>query len=184
MNDKPKVLLHICCAPDSTAVTERLAETYTVVGFFHNPNIHPAAEYQRRAQEAEKVASRMGFEIIIPEYNADEWMKFIKGLEQEPEKGKRCEKCFEFNLNATAAQAKVRDIPFFTTTLTISPHKRSEIILELGRRAGLKENVQFLAENFKKKEGFKRSLTLSHEMDLYRQKYCGCKYSLRVNDYA
>jgi len=180
--DKPKVLLHICCAPDSTAVFERLKEQYHVIGYFHNSNIQPEAEYERRLADAKKVAKLMNFSLIIPPYLPEEWLAYVRGFEAEPEKGKRCILCYQYNLNATAAKAKALGIPDFTTTLSISPHKVTKAIMEAGEAAGEKYQVNFLAMDFKKKDGFKRSLELSQQLDLYRQNYCGCKFSLRKND--
>lgn len=177
-NSKPQVLLHICCAPDSTAVFERLKQEYKVIGFFHNPNIFPEAEYKKRLEEAEYVARKLKFKIVVPGYAPQEWENAVKGLEAEPEKGKRCNVCFRFNLQATAKKAKRRGIPFFTTTLTISPHKVTEMIFKAGTEAAIKYGLKFLELDFKKKDGFKRSLELSREMNLYRQNYCGCRYSM------
>ncbi|MCD4814710.1 epoxyqueuosine reductase QueH [bacterium] len=175
---KESVLLHICCAPDATAVFEQLRTTYDVVGFFHNPNIYPVQEYAKRLQTARHVAEEMGFTLWEGTTSSAAWYKHIKGLEQEPEKGKRCEACFDYNLDATACFAAQHSIPWFTTTLSISPHKRSDVIFRVGRAAAEKHGVGFLEIDFKKKEGFKRSLQLSREMSLYRQHYCGCEFSI------
>lgn len=179
MKNKPKILLHICCAPDATASFERLRSEYNVVGFFHNPNIHPEQEYKKRMRSAQKVADRMGFELVIPPYRPEEWLQEVKGLEAEPEKGKRCEICYRFNLHATALKASELRIPYFTTTLSISPHKNSELIFSIAKEAAMGLEVEFLQENFKKKDGFKRSLELAGELELYRQNYCGCRFSKR-----
>jgi predicted adenine nucleotide alpha hydrolase (AANH) superfamily ATPase len=176
---KTTILLHICCAPDATASFERLHPDYNVVGFFHNPNIHPEQEYKKRLREAQTVAERMGFDLILPPYKPEEWLREVKGLEAEPEKGKRCEACFRFNLRATAQKAAELGIPYFTTTLSISPHKNSEVIFSIAKEAAEEFEVEFLQENFKKKDGFKRSLDLARELDLYRQNYCGCRFSQR-----
>jgi len=175
---KLKTLLHICCAPDSTAVFERLKPEYEVIGFFHNPNIFPEAEYKKRLEEAEYVARKLKFKLVVPAYAPEKWENAVKGLEAEPEKGKRCNVCFRFNLEATAKKAKSMGIPFFTTTLSISPHKVTEMIFKAGRDAAIKYGLKFLEFDFKKKDGFKRSLELSREMNLYRQNYCGCRYSM------
>jgi len=176
--EKPFILLHVCCAPDATAVFERLREKYTVIGFFHNPNIHPEEEYRKRLKDAVYVAETMNFPLEIPAYNPQEWLDAVKGLEQEPERGKRCRICFRFNLLATAKKAHERRIPYFTTTLTISPHKNTADIFEAGKEAAAEFGSEFVAVDFKKKDGFKRSLILSREMNLYRQNYCGCCFSL------
>ena len=176
---KPGMLLHICCAPDSTAVFERLALDFETVGFFHNPNIHPTNEYRKRLVEARRVTLELGFPLIVPVFDPDPWNRAVKGLEDEPEGGDRCAVCFRLNLRATASKAQELGIPFFTTTLTISPHKDSERILRIGRESGSEFGVSFLGENFKKREGFKRSLELSRDLGIYRQGYCGCRFSLR-----
>jgi predicted adenine nucleotide alpha hydrolase (AANH) superfamily ATPase len=175
---KPKVLLHICCGPDSTAVYERLEHQYEVIGYFHNPNIYPEDEYEKRAQNALKAGKELGFQVMVPEYDQKEWLKTVKGLEKEPEGGKRCEVCFRHNLEATAQKALELGISFFTTTLTISPHKSSEKIFMIGRGLAEEYGVVFLDIDFKKKHGFKRSVELSKQLGLYRQKYCGCQFSM------
>ncbi|MFW6124297.1 MAG: epoxyqueuosine reductase QueH [Acidobacteriota bacterium] len=177
--EKPKVLLHICCGPDSTAVYEKLEPWYKVIGYFHNPNIYPEKEYEKRAVNALKAGRKLGFEVIVPEYNQKGWLKEVKGLEKEPEGGKRCEKCFRHNLEATAKKARELGIYFFTTTLTISPHKSSETIFKIGRGLTEEYGIVFLDIDFKKKDGFKRSVELSKQLGLYRQKYCGCRYSIK-----
>ncbi|MBD3413661.1 MAG: hypothetical protein GF421_04415 [Candidatus Aminicenantes bacterium] len=174
---KPKVLLHICCGPDSTAVYERLESQYKVIGYFHNPNIYPKKEYGKRALAALEAGNTLGFHVVIPEYNPEEWLKAVKGLEKEPEGGKRCEKCFRHNLEATAQKALELGISFFTTTLTISPHKSSDTIFKIGRGLSEEYGIVFLDIDFKKKDGFKRSVKMSKHVGLYRQKYCGCEYS-------
>ncbi|MFO7865354.1 MAG: epoxyqueuosine reductase QueH [Candidatus Aminicenantes bacterium] len=176
---RPQVLLHICCAPDSTTVVERLREHYRVTGYFHNPNIAPPQEYERRSREACEVARRMGFPIIIPAYHPESWYDYIKGLEDEPEKGRRCELCFRFNLRAAAGKTRELKIPDFTTTLTISPHKDSQLIIRIGKEAAKEFGVNYLDFDFKKKHGFQRSLELSRQFSLYRQNYCGCRFSMR-----
>jgi len=174
---KPLVLLHICCGPDSTAAYERLNPWYEVIGYFHNPNIFPQKEYEKRAKNARKAGEELGFEVMVPEYHPEGWNKAIKDLEKEPEGGKRCEKCFRFNLEATAKKAREMGISSFTTTLTISPHKSSLTIFKIGRGLAEEYGVKFLDMDFKKKHGFKRSVELSKQIGLYRQKYCGCRFS-------
>jgi len=177
-NSGSKILLHICCAPDATAVFERLKQEYEVMGFFHNPNIFPEEEYKKRLEEVEYVTRKLKFKLMIPKYVPEDWENAVKCLEAEPEKGKRCEVCFRFNLEATAKKAISMGIFYFTTTLTISPHKKTEMIFKAGRDAAKKYGLEFLELDFKKKHGFKRSLELSQEMKLYRQNYCGCRYSM------
>lgn len=176
---KPEVLLHICCGPDATAVYERLSGLFRVTGYFHNPNIYPQEEYRRRSREALRAGDEMGFPVIVPAYQPNKWNEKIKGLENEPEKGRRCQVCFRFNLKATACKARNMGIPHFTTTLTISPYKDSRLIILIGEEVGEETGVYFLAQDFKKKNGFQRSLELSRQFDMYRQNYCGCRFSMR-----
>ena len=179
---KPCVLLHICCAPDSTATFEQLAPDYEVVGFFHNDNLFPPEEYALRLANAEKAAAALGFTLEPCDYQPAAWDEAVRGLESEPEKGRRCAACFRYNLTAAALRAQALGIPHFTTTLTISPHKSSALIFEIGNEIGRTTGVEFLEIDFKKKGGFQRSLEMTRELGLYRQNYCGCKYSLRSAD--
>lgn len=182
--NRPEILLHICCAPDSTAVYERLSDTFQVTGFFHNPNIFPHSEYNKRLEQAYKVAAHMEFPLIAPAYDPESWQRYIHGLENEPEGGNRCAVCFRINLRATARQALELQFPYFTTTLTISPHKNAMRIHTIGQEAGQEFGVEFLAEDFKRKSGFQRNLEHSKNLNLYRQNYCGCRYSLRRSPHA
>ncbi len=173
MTSNERVLLHVCCAPCSTAVIERLKENdYAVVLFFSNSNIHPQEEFEKRLAETVKIASTHGLELIMDEYDHQSWLDHVKGLEDEPERGRRCIKCFEYSLGRTAAMAKQLGIPCFTTTLTVSRHKSSKDIFSTGSALH-----GFLAMDFKKKDGYARSITLAKEMELYRQGYCGCEFS-------
>ncbi len=170
------ILLHTCCAPCATASTLRLLkETYDVTLFFSNSNIYPEEEYRKRLINAQKLAEILKVPLTEDVYDHDSWRVWIRGLENEPERGKRCEKCFHFSLERTYKKALELSIPYFTTTLTISPHKVAPVIFKIGRQfPGFKEY------NFKKKDGFKESIRLSREWELYRQTYCGCEYSMRV----
>ena len=170
---KPKILLHVCCAPCSTQSIEELKKDYDVTLFFYNPNIHPKEEYEKRLNEAKKISKILGLPLIEGEYDKDAWLEAVKGFENEPENGKRCAICYEFRLKKSSEKAK--DFDFFTTTLTISPHKNSEVINEIGSKI----NHKFLKKNFKKKDGFRKSIELSKKHNLYRQDYCGCIYSLK-----
>ena len=169
-----KILLHVCCAPCSTHAIEMLMRDYEVVLFFSDSNIWPREEYERRLGEARRIAKAYNLELVEDSYDNEAWMEWIKGLESEPERGKRCPKCFEFNLKKAAEYAKSHGFDYFTTTLTISPHKDSKIIFGIGKALG-----NFLEIDFKKQDGFKHSLELSKKHELYRQDYCGCKFSIR-----
>ena len=172
---KPKILLHVCCAPCSTQSIEELKKDYDVTLFFYNPNIHPKKEYEKRLNEAKKISKILDLPLIEGGYDKEAWLEAVKGFENEPETGKRCNICYEFRLNKSAQESKNEKFDFFTTTLTISPHKNSEVINEIGSKI----NHKFLKKNFKKKDGFRKSIELSKKHNLYRQNYCGCIYSLR-----
>lgn len=181
MPTRPRILLHICCAPDATSCCEQLAPHYQVIGYFHNPNIHPPEEYFLRLENVRKVAASMNFHLEPSQYNFLAWEMAVAGLENEPERGKRCDACFYHNLAATAAKAREIGVHFFTTTLAISPHKNTQNIFAAGREAAAKYDVCFVEKDFKLKHGFQRSLELSRQLGLYRQNYCGCKYSIRLH---
>ncbi|MBD3385774.1 hypothetical protein GF407_12715 [candidate division KSB1 bacterium] len=172
-----QILLHVCCAPCATASIERLEEMgYNIVLFFSNSNIFPRQEYEKRLSNAGKLAKRYNLVLVEDNYDHDKWLESIQGLEDCPEKGKRCEKCFRFSLERSARKAKQMNIPAFTTTLTVSPHKVSRIIFQIASQF-----ETFEAINFKKQNGFFKSLKLSKECDLYRQNYCGCEFSIQKN---
>jgi predicted adenine nucleotide alpha hydrolase (AANH) superfamily ATPase len=178
---KPAILLHICCAPCGTHVARELSERYSVRGFFFNPNIQPEEEYRLRENEARALAEKDGFPLEAGGNSAEAWLEAVRGLEGEPEGGRRCEACYRHRLERTAAAARDNGIPFFTTTLTISPLKKASVInpigLEAARLAG--SGVQFIEADFKKKDGFKKSCALSKALGFYRQNYCGCLFSRR-----
>ncbi len=171
---RKRLLLHVCCAPCSTHSIEVLKQEYDLTLFFSNSNIYPKEEYERRLQNAKKIAEIYSIPLIEERYDHDAWLKHTVGLESEPEKGKRCEKCFEFNLRLTSDCQKAQGFDLFTTTLTISPHKDSQKIFEIAK--GFRD---FLEINLKKKDGFKKSIELSKKHNLYRQDYCGCEFSMR-----
>ncbi len=179
---KPKLLLHICCAPCSTHVVEKLRSDFDVSGFFYNPNIHPRGEYERRLTTARAYAEKIGLELLEGEYDNDGWMAATKGFENEPEGGARCAICYRLRLEETAKRAKRMGCDYFTTTLTISPRKRADVINPIGVEMAGKYGIDFHAEDFKKKEGFKHSVEMSKQQGLYRQDYCGCLYSREESD--
>lgn len=171
------ILLHSCCAPCSTEVIERLGRDDVVV-LFYNPNIYPEAEYRKRLCEEIRLCDELGVSFVEGPYDADAWLAAVKGLEQEPENRKRCRVCYRFRLEHTARYAKEHGLHAFATTLTISPHKKAEMINPIGIELGEKYGVEFLAEDFKKRAGFENSVRLSKEHSLYRQHYCGCVFSM------
>ena len=178
-----KLLLHICCAPCSTAVVERLeGEGYQVIGFFFNPNIQPEGEYTKRLNEARKYAKTAGIELIESEYEIETWNDLTAEYGDEPEGGIRCGICYGLRLQKTAEKAEELKYDLFTTTLSISPYKNAEMINRIGKEIAEKLTVDYLEANFKKKDGYKRSLEMCREHDLYRQDYCGCLYSLKEKE--
>ena len=170
---KPKLLLHSCCGPCSSYVITSLMDSFDITLFFYNPNIEPYEEYEKRKENQIKLCNTLNIKIIDSDYD-NETFKNI-GLSNELEKGKRCEECFRLRLNKTASKAK----EYFGTTLTVSPHKNSELINEIGLELEKKYNVKFLLRDFKKNDGYKKSIELANMHNLYRQNYCGCLYSKR-----
>jgi predicted adenine nucleotide alpha hydrolase (AANH) superfamily ATPase len=176
---RPRLLLHSCCGPCSTAVLERLCRHFDVTLHYYNPNIQPAKEYQKRLETQREVCRRLGITVVEEPYDDGEFMAAAAGLEDEPEGGRRCTECFRLRLQKTAEAARAGGYDYFTTTLTVSPHKNAPLINELGQRAADEWGVPFLPSDFKKREGYKRSIALSAEYGLYRQDYCGCLFSKR-----
>ena len=176
---KPKMLLHICCAPCSTAVIERLKDEFDITGYFYDPNIHPYEEYLRRLEETKRLYIAIGIPLIEAQYDAEIWFKLTENFKHELEGGKRCEVCYDMRLEKAAEFAKENGFDIFTTVLSISPRKKAETINNIGRRLAEKYGIKFYGADFKKKDGFKRSLELSRKYNLYRQDYCGCIYSKR-----
>ena len=177
------LLLHACCAPCSSAVLERIGNFFKVTIFYYNPNITNEEEYRKRIDEIKRFISsfKTKYPISLEEGNYDpmEFFKISRGLEKEPERGKRCYKCYHLRLNETARIAEKLGYDYFCTTLTLSPHKNSNWINEIGEDLNNKYNSTYLYSDFKKKNGYKRSIELSSEYNLYRQNYCGCVYSIR-----
>lgn len=179
---KPVLLLQCCCAPCSSAVLERLKEHFSLKLYFYNPNIYPEEEYEKRLAQFDKLLGAeefsKGIEILPSVYEPEKFEEAVKDLHNEKEGGARCTQCFILRLEETAKKAKEIGADYFCTTLTVSPHKNSQLLNELGLKAQEKYGVKFLLSDFKKKEGYKRSTVLSNELGLYRQNYCGCKYSI------
>ena len=181
-----KLLLHACCAPCSSAVLERLGDIFSITIFYYNPNITDKDEYEKRLNEVKEFISKFKtkypISIIDGRYEPNEFFEMSKGLEDIPERGKRCFKCYKLRLSETAKIAEEYNFPYFTTTLSLSPYKNSKWINEIGEGLNDIYNSMFLYSDFKKKNGYKRSIELSHEYNLYRQDYCGCIYSKRERD--
>lgn len=182
-NITPTLLLHACCAPCSSYCLEYLSEFFEITVFYFNPNISLKEEYEYRLNEEKRLISLMNFKnpvkIVESEYNPKDFYDAVKGLENEPEGGKRCAECFKLRLKASAQKAKELGADYFTTTLTISPLKNADLLNQIGSEYADKYGVKWLYSDFKKKEGYKRSIVLSREYDLYRQNYCGCIFSKR-----
>lgn len=177
----PKLLMHACCAPCSSYVMEYLSSVFDMTMYFYNPNISPESELTFRGSELERLISEMPLsnhvELIREEYEHEKFLEIAKGMEQLPEGGERCFKCYELRLRKTAEFAKTNNFEYFSTTLSISPHKNAQKLNEIGERLSKEYGVPYLFSDFKKKNGYKRSCALSAEYNLYRQNYCGCIYS-------
>ena len=182
ITNKKTLLLHVCCAPDATVVIERLANDYFLLLCFYNPNIHPETEYLNRKAEVDRVAEKMGVDTVDCNYDDKVWFELTNGLEFEPEKGRRCEVCFTMRLREIARIAKREHADIFTTVLTVSPHKDAQLINRIGLEIGCEFGLEYLLADFKKKDGFKRSLELSKLYGLYRQDYCGCIFSKKERE--
>lgn len=177
----PSLLLHVCCAPCSSACLLYLYKNFDVTVFYYNPNISPKAEFDKRLLEEKRLISEMlpdeNISVIEGSYNYDDFLEIAKGLENVPEGGERCFKCYRLRLEETAKLAKEKGFDYFCTTLSISPLKNSQKINEIGFETAEKFGVKWLPSDFKKKEGYKRSVELSKQYNLYRQNFCGCVFS-------
>lgn len=180
-NITPKLLLHACCAPCSSYVIEYLSKYFEITIYYYNPNIFPESEYARRMNELKNFLKQYKtinkVQLIEEEYIPDEYHKSVKGLEKLGERSERCYKCYELRMKKSCIYAKKNNFDYFTTTLSISPYKNSAWINEIGKKLSEEYNIKYLYSDFKKKNGYKRSLELSKEYNLYRQDYCGCVYS-------
>jgi len=177
LNYKPKLLLHSCCAPCSTTVIERLIEYFDITIIYYNPNIEPIEEYIKRKNEQIKIINHYNIKIVDCDYDNDLFHKISIGLENVPEKGIRCHKCYRLRLEYTANFAKNNNFEYFGTTLTVSPYKLSNVINEIGLELEKIYSIKYLVSDFKKQNGYKKSIELSNKYNLYRQNYCGCIYS-------
>lgn len=178
---KKKMLVHICCAPDALYVMDLLRQEYDVTGFFYNPNIHPEKEYTLRLEEARRVAQILDFELIEAEYDKENWLSITDKFKDEPEKGLRCDVCYAIRLDRAAQQASDLGFDIFATVMSLSPLKKAAALNKMGRMFANRYSIDFLDADFKKKDGFKKSVELSKQHQLYRQNYCGCVYSMRPN---
>jgi predicted adenine nucleotide alpha hydrolase (AANH) superfamily ATPase len=175
-----RILLHVCCGTCATqSIIELQQDSFTVTLFFSNSNIHPEEEYKKRLNSLKGYANMIKIPLIEDTYNPAEWFEMIKGFETASEGGDRCKLCIESRLRKTAQYAKAKGFDCFTSSLSISPHKDTELINKLGSQIAEELDINFLPKNFKKKDGFKKSILISKEHGLYRQNYCGCIYSVR-----
>ena len=177
---KPKLLLHVCCAPCSSYVLTYLNKYFDITVLYYNPNISPIEEYEKRLNEEKRLIKELNKEnihIMECEYENEEFEKIAKGLEEVEEGGIRCYKCYNLRIEKAAQIAKEKNYDYFTTTLTISPLKNSQVLNKIGRDLEEKYKIKYLYSDFKKKEGYKTSIILSKKYNLYRQNYCGCIYS-------
>lgn len=179
LSEKPKLLLHSCCAPCSSYVLEYLTKYFQITILYYNPNIYPKAEYDRRKDELKRFIKVCNYEIPIIEakYCKEEYDLVVRGLEHLKERSERCFRCYELRMREAASYASKYKFDYFTTTLSISPHKDSHQINKIGKKLEEEFSVSYLYADFKKKNGYLRSLELSKKYDLYRQDYCGCIYS-------
>ncbi|MDO4634154.1 MAG: epoxyqueuosine reductase QueH [Eubacteriales bacterium] len=182
----PSLLLHSCCAPCSSYVLEYLSQYFKITVFYYNPNISPREEYQKRVEEEQRLIAAMPakypIEFIEGDFDAPKYYEAVRGLEKEPEGGSRCEVCFRLRLKKTAELAAELGMDYFTTTLTISPLKNASLLNEIGEEQADEYKVTWMPSDFKKRNGYKRSVELSAEYGLYRQNFCGCVFSREANN--
>jgi predicted adenine nucleotide alpha hydrolase (AANH) superfamily ATPase len=180
--ETPKLLLHSCCGPCSSYVLEYLSAFFDITILYFNPNIWPPEEFQKRAETQRQLVSGMvckkPVRLVIADYRPEEFDAATRGLESEPEGGERCLKCFALRLEEAARYAQAHRFDYFTTTLSVSPHKDAEALNTIGRELEKQYSVRYLYADFKKRDGYKRSIELSRQFGLYRQDYCGCRYSM------
>ena len=176
---KKKMLFHVCCANCMLYPVSILSADYDITLFFYNPNIGPEQEYKKRLESVKRASASLGIDLIAPDYKPDTFIELAAPLKDEPEGGKRCSICFELRLSETAKYAAANNFDIFGTTLTVSPHKNQEKINSTGRQLSIKYQIDFYAADFKKQDGFKKTMQLSSKMGVYRQNYCGCIYSIR-----
>lgn len=176
---KPKLLLHVCCAPCSSYVLEYLGEHFEITAYYYNPNISPESEYILRLDELKRLVreTKSGAAVVAGEYEPERFFELAKGREAEPEGGERCALCYRLRLGKSGEYAAANGFDYFTTTLSISPYKNAEKLNTIGGEIAQKLGIKYLYSDFKKKNGYKRSIELSKEYGLYRQDYCGCVFS-------
>lgn len=174
---KEKILLHVCCAPCTSGVFDQLSPYFDITLLYYNPNIYPKDEYNLRYEMFEKLKKHYNFEIVEIDYKEDEFLNQVIGHESDKEGHERCHICYRLRLEFTAKYAKEHNFKYFTTTLSVSPYKNAEVLNEIGEELEKKYDIKYLYSDFKKKDGYKNSIKNSKEFGLYRQDYCGCRYS-------
>ncbi len=175
-----KLLLHTCCAPCLGYSIQKAAQLgFEPSVYFFNPNIHPIEEYKKRRDELIAFCKKKNYDLIVEPPEFERWHGLCDPMKDEPEKGKRCNACFLMRLEKTAKHAKENAFPYFSTTLTISPHKSYKVISEIGNKLAKDFSLEYLDVDFKKNDGFKKSIEISRENNLFRQTYCGCEFSIR-----
>ena len=176
---RPSLLLHACCAPCSSYVLEYISKHFDITLFYYNPNITPEEEFSFRKSELERFVKEVGYHIpvVVPRYDSGEFFSKVRGMEQMTEGSERCRVCYELRLRRTAEEAASKNFDYFTTTLSISPYKNTAWLNEIGASLEKEYGTKYLFSDFKKNNGYKRSIELSHEYSLYHQNYCGCIYS-------
>ena len=187
INRNKRLLLHCCCAPCTSYVLECLESQYSISLLFYNPNIEPQAEYDKRKQELHKLLLKASLakevDFLECEYDNAVFNNAVLSLRNEPEGGERCRVCFELRLRETAARARAGEYDIFATTLSVSPHKNAKMLNDIGLRLAGEYNIEFLRSDFKKSDGYKRSVELSKSYSLYRQGFCGCRSSNKGREY-
>jgi epoxyqueuosine reductase len=178
----PRLLLHICCGPCATVAIETLSKVSVITGYYYNPNIYPEAEYFLRRDAAEDVSRQMGIPFVAGLYDQELFSDAVRGFEQEPENGARCTLCYRLRLTATALYARENGFDCFASTLTTGPQKKAAVINPLGTGIGGQYGVTFLEKDWKKQDGFRRSCELARSLGVFRQHYCGCRFSIREGE--
>ena len=174
-----EVLVHICCAPDASYGVRALRDRFDVTGFFYNPNIHPREELRKRLRATFDLQEKDPFSLVFGAGGEEAWEDATRGMEGEPERGRRCEVCVRLRLRETARKAAELGMPAFGTVLTVSPRKDASMVNRVGREEGERAGIRFVEADLKKGDGYLKSVRASKEMGLYRQRYCGCRYSFR-----
>lgn len=183
IHDKPSLLLHSCCGPCSSYVLNYLKDYFKITVLYYNPNIDTCEEFNKRLEEQKRLIKEMSLDInVISEYNHSDFEKIVKGLEDVPEGGSRCFKCYRLRLLKTVQKARKENFDFFGTTLSVSPHKNADKLNEIGLELEREYGVKYLVSDFKKKNGYIKSIEFSRKYHLYRQDYCGCIYSKRQRE--